>query len=129
MAHAVPDVLTNWIGTYVLPAVPPPTSEARLTDRSAVLHAARPPVAVLDFGAGVAAGELAGGAPPVLALLAGVDGAADDADEPLPEDPQPAASAAAATSVTPPSPARSARKRTVIIPIPFVLALACSAQT
>jgi hypothetical protein len=128
MAHALPDVLTNWIGTYVLPAVPPPTFEARLTDRSAVLHAARP-VAVLDFGDGVAGGELAGGAPPVLALPAGVDGAADDADEPLPEDPQPAASAAAATSVTPPSPARSARKRTVIIPIPFVLALACSSQT
>jgi hypothetical protein len=112
----------------VLPAAPPPKFATRLTDRFAVAHAARP-VAVLDFDVGVAtAGELAEDGV-LLGLLAGVDGAADDADVPLPEDPQPAASAAAATSVTPPRAAFSVRKRFVIIAIPFVLALVCSAQT
>jgi hypothetical protein len=62
---------------------------------------------------------------PELGLLAGEDDAGDDAGVPLPEDPQPADSAAAATSVTPPSPSW---KRFVIISIPFVLALVCSAQ-
>jgi hypothetical protein len=96
------------------------------TDRFAVAQVARP-VAVLDVDVGaVLAGELAGAALLAAALpLAEVDGADDDADEPLPEDAQPAISPAAASSVTPPNPAR---KRFVIIAIPFVLARTCSRQ-
>jgi hypothetical protein len=96
--------------------------DTRLTDRFAVLHAARP-VAAEDFEVGVVAGELAADVPlPLVAplgLVEGTDEADDDADVPLPDDAQPAASVAAATKVTPPSPIW---KRFVIILIPFVLA-------
>jgi hypothetical protein len=121
--------LTNWIGTYVLPAAPPPALDARLTERFAVLHAARP-VAAEDFEVGVVAGVLAAAVPlPLvlpLGLVEGMDEADDEADGPPPDDAQPAASVAAATRVTPPSPIW---KRFVIIPIPFVLAPVRCAQT
>jgi hypothetical protein len=120
--------LVNWIGTYWLPAAPPPRLVSRLTDRFAVVQAARP-VAVVDFYLGTGVGDPAGAALSVGLWLAGVDGGAEDADCPFPDDPQPAATAAAATSdddtATPRRAAttpRRTRPELVIIPIPFVLA-------
>src|SRR5580692_5423340 len=102
---------------------------ARLTDRLAVLHAARPDAAE-DCEVGAVAGVLAAAVPLPLVLPLGLvermDEADDEADAPPPDDAQPAASVAAATKVTPPSPIW---KRFVIIAIPFVLAPFGCAQT
>ena len=80
MTQAVPDVLVKLIGTYWLPAAPPPTLVCRPTERFAVAQAARPDAAV-DRAVGVTAGELVaalalGDAVPPEAVVAGVDPAA-----------------------------------------------------
>jgi hypothetical protein len=118
--------MVKLIGTYWLPAAPPPTLVCRPTERFAVAQAARPDAAV-DRAVGVTAGELVAGAALIVAeaeLLAVV--AAECGAVALPEDAQPAAVATAATSQPTVRP-RRARTESVIIPIPFVFAWAGSA--
>ena len=120
--HAAPEVLVKTIGTYVLPAAPPPWLLARLTDSAEVLHLPGPG-AVEERDDGAAAGVPAPGAvlAPAIAELP-ADDAADDGDAGvLPDDPQPAAVAAAATSHATARPGRALAEN-VIISIPFVLA-------
>jgi hypothetical protein len=125
MEQAVPDVLVKLIGTYWLPAAPPPTLVCRPTERFAVAQAARPDAVGRDVGA--AAGELVAGAALAVAeaeLLAVV--AAECGAAALPEDAQPAAMATAATSQPAVRP-RRALTESLIIPIPFVFGWAGSA--
>jgi hypothetical protein len=126
MAQAAPDVLVKLIGTYWLPAAPPPTLVCRPTERFAVAQAARPD-AVVDRAVGATAGEVVAGAALAVAeaeLLAVV--ATECGAVALPEDPQPAAVATAATS-QPAARPRRALTESLIIPTPFVFGPAGSA--